>query len=86
MPYQVLVIAPIVNDTLYMLPSSWLHSQDHLLRRGEVDPHKFVGRDDRPANGRWSLAGQHYFDEPEVCSLVLDQGERTYANALIQVN
>ena len=51
-PYQMLVVAPIVNDTLYTMPNTWLHSQDHLLRKGEVDPHKFVGRDDRPANGR----------------------------------
>ena len=73
-PYQVIVVAQLANETLYYMPQSWLYKQEHLLQQGEIDPHKFVGRDDRPEVGRWMPAGHHYLEEPEVYTAVLEQG------------
>ena len=73
-PYQVIVVAQLANETLYYMPQSWLYKQEHLLQQGEIDPHKFVGRDDRPEAGRWMPEGHHYSEVPEVCTAVLEQG------------
>ena len=51
-PYQILARARAEGNGLYSMPSSWLEMQPHLLSQGEVDPHEFVGRDDRPINMR----------------------------------
>ena len=33
-PYQVLVVAPLVNETMYMMPNTWLYSQEQARRDG----------------------------------------------------
>lgn len=71
-PYQVLAIAQAVTGTVYMMPESWLHCQEHLLEKDESDPHKFVGRDDRPVNGRWNPEGKP--KEFRVNSIVMEEG------------
>lgn len=74
-PYQVLVTAENADGKLYLMPDSWLHKQPHLLKKGELDPHAFVGRDDRHPNNRWLPEGVNAVEDGSISSLVVSFGQ-----------
>ena len=57
------------------MPDSWLEKQPHLLKEGEVDPHEFIGRDDRPLEGRFDPEPARLLDRVNyVDSAVMQAG------------